>query len=74
MRSKKEIPWTNCLSFSSDNANTVIGQFKDVIAFLLKVQPAIINIGCPCHLLHLAAKKATAELKLVNVEEFLVHL
>lgn len=71
---KKEIPWTNCVSFSSDNANVMTGQFKGVVAFLLKVQPSIISIGCPCHLLHLAAKKASVELKSVNVKDFLIHL
>lgn len=71
--SKKKLPWTICLTFLSDNAYTMTEQFKGVIAFLVKVHPSIINIGCSCHLLHLAAKKATDELKSVNIE-FLVHL
>lgn len=72
--SKKDIPWNNCLSFASDNANTMVGHIKGVVAFLRKIQPSIIHIGCACHLIHLAAKKATSKLASVDIEEFLVKL
>lgn len=70
----KNISWKNCLSFSCDNANTMMGRWKGVAAFVKEVQPSIVIQGCSCHLIHLAAKKAAAELKKVNVEHFFVEL
>lgn len=64
----------NSVSFSCDNANTMLGGHKGVILFLKEVQPSIIIQGCSCHLILLAAKKATTALAEINVEHFLVQL
>nr|XP_015930873.1 uncharacterized protein LOC107457258 [Parasteatoda tepidariorum] len=70
----KNIPWSNCVSFACDNTNTMIGHLKGVVSFIKKEQPNIVIQGCSCHYIHLAAKKGTAELKQVNVEQFLIQL
>ena len=62
------IPWKNCISVSCDNAAVMIGANKGVTKFLKDYQPEIITVGCPCHLIHLAAEKAAGEFP-VSVEE-----
>lgn len=71
--SSLNISWENCIAFSSDNASTMTGETKGVISFVKKHHPAVVLQGCSCHLIHLAAQKASSNLS-VNVEEFLVQL
>ncbi|GAA6082503.1 zinc finger MYM-type protein 6-like [Tachysurus ichikawai] len=49
------------------------GLGKGVAAFLKAQHPHIYLMGCPCHLIHLAAKRASRELS-VNVEDLLVTI
>ena len=53
------LSWDNCLSFGADNASVMLGNNKGVATKIQEKNPAILIQGCPCHLLHLAAKKAT---------------
>lgn len=71
---QKSIPWSNCVSFGCDNANTMTGSVKGVAAFVKGCQPSIIIQGCACHLLHLAAQRATKQLKEISIESFLVDV
>ena len=54
----RDIPWSNCIAFGSDNASVMTGNKKGVIAFIERKQPSIYLSGCPLHLVHIAAKKA----------------
>ena len=56
------IPWKNVVCFSSDNAAVMIGIRNGVAAFVTKESPNAYLLGCPCHLLHLAAEKGAAKL------------
>jgi hypothetical protein len=38
---KNDIPWSNLVSFATDNASVMVGRHKGVAAFLLKKSPAI---------------------------------
>lgn len=67
------ICWENCVAFSSDNANTMIGVNKGVFSFCKAKHPSIILQRCSCHLIHLAAQKAAAQLS-INIEQFLVQV
>lgn len=67
------ISWDNCIAFSSDNANTMIGVNKGVFSFCNTKNPSMILQGCSCHLIHLAAQKASSQL-CVNIEQFLVQI
>lgn len=71
---KRNIPWKNCVAFSSDNASTMTGHIKGVISFIKQVQPDINFQGCVCHLLHLAAKNGCAAIKNFDVEELLIDI
>ncbi|GFO30261.1 conserved oligomeric Golgi complex subunit 2 [Plakobranchus ocellatus] len=53
----KEIPWTNCLSLGSDNANVMIGKHKGVISLCTEKHPNMYLSGCTLHLVHIAAEK-----------------
>ena len=54
----RDIPWSNCIAFGSDNASVMTGNKKGVIAFIERKQPSIYLSGCPLHRVHIAAKKA----------------
>jgi hypothetical protein len=65
--------WDNCIALGSDNAPVMIGAKKGVYGLLKKEAPAIYSSGCPCHLLHIAAKNAWKELD-TNIEEILTDV
>ncbi|XP_056598364.1 uncharacterized protein LOC130417080 [Triplophysa dalaica] len=70
---KRDIPWSNCVSFAADNAAVMQGLGKGVAAFLKAQHPHIYLVGCACHLIHLAAERASRQLS-VNIEDFLVTI
>ena len=64
LRVKKNIPWDKCLAFWCDSASVMTGRNKGVIAFIREQLPHIFLQGCPCHLVHLAAEKASRQLQI----------
>ncbi|GBL76521.1 hypothetical protein AVEN_53264-1 [Araneus ventricosus] len=70
---KFQLKWENCIVFGADNTNTMAGCNKGVLGLFKKKQPNLKFIGCPCHLIHLAAQKATNSLA-VDVEGILIKL
>ena len=67
---KYGLSWENCISFGSDNASVMLGKMKGVAAFIKEQHPNIHIHGCPCHLLHIAAKKGAAVLH-CHIEDIL---
>ena len=67
------LDWDNCLSFGSDNASVMLGHLNGVAANIKAVNPHIHIQGCPCHLLHIAAKKGTSQLR-SPLEERLIDI
>ena len=67
------LKWEDGLTFSCDNASVMTRNNKGVSAFIHKENPDVYLNGCPCHLLHIAAKTATKEFS-VDVEEQLVDI
>ena len=68
-----EIPITNCIAMGADNAPVMIGKKSGVASVLTEANPNIFIVGCPCHLINLAAQKAAACLP-VNVDEILIDI
>ncbi|CAM4573248.1 unnamed protein product [Leuciscus chuanchicus] len=68
---KRKIPWGNCVSFSADNASVMQGLRKGVAAFIKSQNPHIYMVGCACHLMHLAAEKASRSL-CIDIEDMLI--
>ena len=70
---KHSISWENYLSCGADNANVMSGTGSGVAGHLKHLHPHVYMVGCPCHLIHIAAEKATTVLT-VNVEDILVKV
>lgn len=70
---KRNIPFENCMSFAADNANVMQGMNQGVAGFLFRKCPSIYIMKCPCHLIHLAAEKAAAQLPM-HVEDTIVDI
>ena len=72
--SRYNIPWDNCVCFGSDNANVMVGKKNGVLgAHPGKAWKHFLQWLCVCHLIHLAAEKATKQLP-VSVENFFQDL
>ena len=67
------IPWKNLMCFGADNAAVMMGIHSGVAAFVRKANPEVFVLGCPCHLLHLAAEKGAGELP-VSPGEILIAI
>lgn len=71
--SAKGISLDNCIAFTSDNANVMIGKKSGCYGELTKHNEQLISTGCICHRLHLAAEWAGKQLP-VNVEQFFIDI
>lgn len=56
------VPVEHLVAFSADNAAVMLGNKNGVAAVLKQKQEALVVVGCPCHLINLAAEKAAAVL------------
>lgn len=70
---KFKIPLSNCIAFSADNCNVMLGKHGGVSTLLKKEIKDLIVIGCPCHLINLCAKKASRILP-AKIDEILVDV
>ena len=55
VRDAFSLDWDNCVTYSSDNTNSMIGQRNSLLQKIENEQddPKIFDFGCPCHLAHL---------------------
>ena len=69
------LDWSNCVSYSSDNTNSMIGKRNSVLKRITNVQgnQKTFDVGFPYHLAPLCAGKRAKELS-VNVEDFVIDL
>lgn len=56
---KHEIPWGNCVGFGVDNTNVNVGTRNSIMTRVKQKNDACYFMGCPCHLLHNIACKAS---------------
>ncbi|XP_041375078.1 uncharacterized protein LOC121387962 [Gigantopelta aegis] len=70
---RRELSWQNCLSFGADNASVMQGKHQGVAHYLHKEHSDMYILGCPCHLMHLAAQKACSKLP-ASLDELLVDI
>ena len=75
---KNNIKWDNCVSLAVGNTSVNVGHNNSVIVEARKKNEHIILMGCPCHIAHNAASKATKAFVKVadnfDVEELLVDI
>ena len=69
------LDWDNCVTYSSDNTNSMIGQRNSLLQETQGVEgdQKIFAVGCLCHLGHLCAGKGDNKLS-VNVENFVIDI
>ena len=70
---KFDIPISNCISLSTDNAPVMVGSKNGVAANLKKHNPNMHIMGCICHLINIAAEKGSASLPIL-IDEYLVDI
>ena len=61
---KHGLAWRNCLALGADNAPVMSGNNTGLFGCIKEEQPNLYFAGCPCHLMHLGAKKGAAALGL----------
>ena len=71
--SSRGVSWSSCISFGCDNASVMLGRLNGVAAHVQKKNPSVHIQGCPCHLLHIAAKKGASALR-INLEEAIIDI
>lgn len=67
------LSWKNCICFVSDNASVMLGRLNGVAACIKEKNPDVHVLGCPCHLLHIAAKNGAKSLR-CPIEEILIDI
>lgn len=70
-------PWTLCTSVGVNNTSVNIGIHDSIKTRVLEHNPAVYFNGCPCHVIHNAARKASDELCLsygFDVEELCIDV
>ena len=66
------IPWQNCIALSVDNASVNMGDRNSIKSRVLKENPSVSILGCPCHIVHNNASTAGAVYSEVNCSISLV--
>ena len=64
------------MTYSSDNAYSVVGKKKSLLIKIKNAQQygeSIFDAGCPYHLAHLCAEKGAKEISL-NIEDMIIDL
>lgn len=60
------ISWTNCVGVSVDNTSVNTGKSNSIMTRVKQQNPAAYFMGCPCHILHNMATKASKSFALVS--------
>ena len=69
------LSWGNCVSYSSDNTNSMVGAHNSLLKKIKDSQgkQKVFDVVCPCHLAHLCAGKGAKDLA-VNIEDFVIDI
>ena len=58
-----DVSWNNCVSLGVDNTSVNVGKHHSLFVEAKKLNPHIMLMGCPCHIAHNTAAKATDALE-----------
>lgn len=56
---KHHISWEHCIGMSTDNTSVNLGIRNSIMTRVKEKNPAVYFMGCPCHIVHNCALKAT---------------
>ena len=72
-----DISWNRCASFGVDNTNVNIGQRNSIKTRVHHYNPSVYFVGCPCHIVHNTASKASDHFEVetgFDIEDMLVDI
>lgn len=64
---KHDIPWSNCVGIAMDNTSVNLGYRNSIKTRIQEVNSAIYIMGCPCHIVHNIAGKASLAFESVSI-------
>lgn len=64
---KHEISWINCVGIALDNTSVNMGCRNSIKTRMQAVNGAVYVMGCPCHIVHNIAGKASAAFEAVSL-------
>ena len=54
-----DVPWAHCVGISVDNTSVNLGKRNSIMTRVLQKNAEVYFMGCPCHILHNMAQKAS---------------
>ena len=60
------ISWSNCVGVSVDNTSVNLGKRNSIMTRAVQQNPSTYFMGCPCHIVHNMALKASEIFTQVN--------
>ena len=60
------IPWDNCVGIGVDNTSVNLGRSNSILTRVQQKNPATYFMGCPCHIVHNMATKASGSVTRVS--------
>lgn len=60
------VPWHNCVGVGVDNTSVNLGKRNSIMTRVVQKHPAVFFMGCPCHVVHNMALKASEKLSQVR--------
>lgn len=69
--------WSNCVSAGVDNTSVNLGKRNSIMSRVTKKNPAVFFNGCPCHIVHNIASKASdsyARVTGFDVDDFCIDV
>ena len=63
---KHHIPWEHCIGVSTDNTSVNLGIRNSIMTRVKEKNPAVYFMGCPCHIVHNCALKASEKFAQVS--------
>lgn len=70
---ENNIPWSNPISFMSDNCSVMTGKHNSVVTRIKEKAPVLFDFRCVCHLANLCAI-ASVKALVLPVEDLLVEV
>ena len=67
------IPWANCVGAGVDNTSVNLGRNNSIRTRVLQQNPSTYFMGCPCHIVHNIALKASGSFCQVRALSGVVH-
>ena len=61
-----QIPWGNCVGVGVDNTSVNMGKANSIMTRVKQQNPAAYFMGCPCHIMHNMATKASESFTAVS--------